>query len=96
MQSIFTIIPRVVVPQGNAEMVGIAQAVAAQSHLDWTVFRVPFLNDGPADTPVSAGLRGAADYKGSMQLARASLARWLLQEIKDRAWVQQAPVLGNY
>lgn len=49
-------------PQGSAEMVAIAKNVTAQSGLDWIVFWIPPLNNGPADLPLAAGLLGP-DYK---------------------------------
>lgn len=76
-------------------MAAIAKLVAAQDDLDWTVFRVPHLNDGSADLPVWAGLLGP-EYKGSLELSRPSQARWLLKEIEERAWIKGAPSLGNY
>lgn len=89
------LLPALLVPQGNAEMVAIARHVAAQSDLDWTVFRVPYLNNGPADVPLAAGLLGP-DYRGTTELSRASMARWVLEEIKQGEWIHGAPALGNY
>jgi len=93
--SINRLIPKVVVPQGNAEMVAIAKAVSAADDLDWTVFRVPILTEKAADLPVAAGLLGPS-YKGTSYLSRASMAVWILEEIEKREWVKKAPMLGNY
>ena len=82
-------------PQGNAEMVAIAEAVAAEKDLDWTIFRVPHLTEASSDLPVYAGLLGP-DYKGSLSLSRGSQARWILKEIEENVWVKQAPAIGNY
>lgn len=76
-------------------MVAITEAVAAEEDLDYTIFRVPHLTEASADLPVCAGLLGP-NYKGSFELSRASQARWILKEIEDRAWIKQAPVIGNY
>jgi hypothetical protein len=92
--SAWLLMPPLFVPQANAEMVAIAEAVAAEEDLNWTIFRVPHLNEGNADFPVWAGLLGP-DYKGSLELSRASQARWLLKEIDERAWIRAAPALGN-
>ena len=78
---VWVLLPHILLPQANAEMVAIAKAVAAEDELDWTIFRVPYLNEGSADLPVWAGLLGP-DYKGSLQLSRASQARWILKEIE--------------
>jgi len=81
-------------PQGTAETVALSKAIAAEDELDWTIFRLPRLTDGSADLPVWAGLLGP-DFKGALEISRASLARWVLQEIEQRAWIKGAPVLGN-
>ncbi|KAJ6486897.1 hypothetical protein C8R45DRAFT_902995 [Mycena sanguinolenta] len=93
--SIYGLMPKIMVPQGNAEMVAIAKAVASADDLDWTVFRVPHLTEAAADLPVAAGIIGP-DYKGSFDLSRASMAVWILREIEERKWVKKAPMLGNY
>jgi hypothetical protein len=92
---VWVLLPAFFIPQGYAEMVAIAKTVAAEDELDWTIFRVPHLNEGSADLPVWAGLLGP-DHKGSLELSRASQARWLLKEIEERAWIKGAPLLGNY
>jgi hypothetical protein len=89
------LMPPIFVPQGNAEMVAIARNVTAQSDLDWTVFRIPHLNNGSADLSVAAGLLGP-EYKGTTELSRASLTRWVMEEIKKGEWIKGAPVVGNY
>ena len=93
--SIYGLMPKIMVPQGNAEMVAIAKAVASADDLDWTVFRVPHLTEAAANLPVAAGVIGP-DYKGSFDLSRASMAVWILREIEERKWVKKAPMLGNY
>lgn len=67
----------------------------ADPELDYTIFRVPHLNNGPADTKVYAGLYGA-DFGGGQELSRGSLARWVLGEIIEGRWIGGEPVLGNY
>jgi hypothetical protein len=93
--TMYGLMPKVMVPQGNAEMVAIAKAVAAADDLDWTVFRVPHLTEKEADLSVAAGLLGP-DFKGTFDLSRASMAVWILKEIEERQWVKKAPMLSNY
>jgi len=88
------LLPKIIVPQGHAEMAGIAKAVSKQEDLDWTVYRVPHLNEGDGGVEVVAGHLGP-EYKGTIELSRASLARWVLKEIEERKWVKGAPMLGN-
>ncbi|KAJ7484717.1 hypothetical protein FB451DRAFT_1555157 [Mycena latifolia] len=82
------LMPKALVPQGNAEMVGIGKNVAAANDLDWTVFRVPHLTEAAADLPVAAGLIGP-DFKGGLNLSRASIAVWILKEMEERKWVKR-------
>ncbi|KPI35857.1 uncharacterized protein AB675_11149 [Cyphellophora attinorum] len=90
--------PKIMVPQGDAEMGGIANAVvvegASNPALEWTVFRVPFLHDKEPKTPLSVG-EHFMDFRGSQQLSRISIARWLLSELEERKHIRKAPLLGN-
>lgn len=94
--SIYGVLPKLFVPQGNAEMVQIAKTVSESSaDLEWTIFRIPHLTDGPADLSVWADYAGPS-HKGGLNLSRRSLARWVLGEIQGREWVRGSPFLGNY
>ncbi|KAJ7145366.1 hypothetical protein C8R43DRAFT_1070122 [Mycena crocata] len=93
--TLYQLVPKAMVPQGNAEMVAIAKAVAAADDLDWTVFRVPHLTEESVELPVAAGLLGP-EFKGTKNLSRASMALWILREMEERKWVRKAPVLANY
>lgn len=94
--SIYSILPKIVVPQGNAEMVKIAETVnELGENLDWTIVRIPHLTDGPGDIPVWAGYAGP-DHKGSLDLSRRSMGRWVIGEITEGKWINEAPFLGNY
>lgn len=88
------LLPKIFVPQGDAEMRKIGEALAKQADLDWTVYRVPHLNEGDGELEVVAGHLGP-EYRGTTELSRASLARWILKEIKENKWVKGAPMLGN-
>ena len=92
------LMPKVIVPQGNAEMKHIADAVvyagAMDKDLEWTVYRVPMLNHGDANEVVSAG-ELFKDYTGTWDLSRGSLSKWLLAELKEKKHVRRAPMVGN-
>lgn len=62
---------------------------------NYTVFRVPHLNDLDADQNVWAGILGP-EWKGTRELSRGSLAKWVLGEVEKGEWVKGAPALGNY
>jgi len=89
--------PPLIVPQGHAEMREIAGRVSEREDLEWTVYRVPHLNDGPGDERVSAGLFGIEpQFQGTKELSRKSLVRWILNEVERGEWVRGTPMLGNY
>ncbi|KAE8372284.1 hypothetical protein BDV26DRAFT_286081 [Aspergillus bertholletiae] len=63
------------------------------SKLRWTLYRVPFLNNGPS-APVMATYTGSGN--DGMTLSRKSLANWLLGEMLEGSyWVGKAPVLSD-
>ncbi|KAK7046692.1 NAD(P)-binding protein [Favolaschia claudopus] len=86
--------PKILTPQGNAEMVAIAKAVATADDLDWTIFRVPHLTRESADFPVVAGLINS-EYKSTIHLSRASMCKWIFREMEERKWIRKAPMLAN-
>lgn len=88
------IMPKLVVPQGDAEMRGIAVHTMGQEDLDWTVYRVPHLNNGDPNSKVIAQMI-TREHQGSTELSRGSLAMWILQEIKERKWIKGIPYLSN-
>lgn len=100
------LIPKIVVPQGSAEMEGIAKAVlkqgvseatTSQPGLRATVFRVPFLTnvEGSWTKEVRAFVLGGAGNTENKTLTRESLVVWLLEEVEKGRWVDKAPVLAN-
>lgn len=91
-------IPRLLAPQGNAEMAGIANAVISAGNkdrdLEWTVFRVPHLTEGLRDAGVVAGLL-EKNYTASLNLSRGSLVKWVFNEVNEKAWIRGTPMLAN-
>ena len=92
--------PKTVVPGGAAEMKRIGEVTVEQGNelgLDWTVFRIPHLNDGDAEgeLPVEVARNVDAEYKGGLELSRASLVNWILRELEEGKWIGETPVLGN-
>ncbi|WWC86930.1 uncharacterized protein L201_001810 [Kwoniella dendrophila CBS 6074] len=88
------ILPPIMVPQGSAEMDKIAE-VCADEQFEYTIFRVPHLTEGSKDLKVAAGLYGP-DFKGTQQLSRKSLAKWVFEETQQKNWIRKQPALGNY
>ena len=92
---LFSFMPLIFTPQGNEEMKGIAKHTieGAGTELEWTVFRVPFLTEGP-DKGVYAGDL-TARYPWTGTLSREGQAIWLLKEIEERKWVGKMPMLND-
>ncbi|WWC63028.1 uncharacterized protein I303_105627 [Kwoniella dejecticola CBS 10117] len=88
------IFPPVVVPQGSAEMDAIG-TICADENFAYTIFRVPHLTTGTGEERVYAGIYGP-DFKGTQQLSRESLVRWVYEEIQEGKWIGKQPALGNY
>lgn len=71
--SLYGLMPKLLVPQGAAEMVAIAEAVTSHAtDLDWTIFQIPHLTGGQADIPVWAGYTGP-NHKGGSKLIAEKL-----------------------
>lgn len=77
------------------EFKGMGEFVTSQDpkQLKWTLFRVPFLGNGPA-APVMATYTGSG--RDGMFISRKSIVSWVLQEIGPASeWIGKAPVLCN-
>lgn len=90
--------PKIMAPQAEAEMRGVAtkvlRAAGTDLELEWTLYRVPMLNDEAPDLKVAAG-ELSDDFEGTLKLSRGTLARWILNEIAERQYVRKAVLLGN-
>jgi hypothetical protein len=64
---------RTLIPSANAEMSAMAR-LAVDPSFDYTVFRVPHLNNFEAKQQVWAGPLGS-EWKGTRELSRGSLAK---------------------
>lgn len=62
------------------------------SSLDWTVVRVPMLVDGPSRGTIRVGYVGRDT--GS-RIARADVAKFILDELETGGHVRDAPVISN-
>ena len=63
------------------------------SQLKWTLFRVPFLGNGPAK-PVTATFIGSG--KDGLFLSRKSIGAFVIEQLgEDSEYIGKAPVLCN-
>lgn len=65
----------------------------ANSDLDWTLVRIPFLKDGPATGKIDVGWYGRT--KLGSKLSRGNLAQFLVQQITDKKFVRAAPGIAD-
>jgi putative NADH-flavin reductase len=69
-------------------------ALIAKSDLDWTLVRIPYLKDGPAEGEVDVGWYGKT--KLGMSLSRGNLAKFLVNQMTDRTFLRAAPAIANH
>jgi len=74
------------------EIVGMGELLR-RSDRDWTIVRVPLLNDKPASGKVRIGYPGQG-ILGTF-LSRSDLAAFVLDETQNRRFVHQAPMISN-
>lgn len=74
------------------EIVRIGEIVRA-SHLDWTLVRVPLLNEKPMTKQLQIGYIGQKKLKTA--LSRTDLAWFMLEQTSSKEFIQMAPVISN-
>ena len=80
------------IPSAYADIVKTAEAIRA-TDLDWTLVRLPFLNNKPGQGQVKAGYMG--EGKVNLSLSRADLVDFLLSQLEDETYLQKAPAISN-
>ena len=74
------------------EIVTVAQVVQ-DSSLDWTIVRVSILNNNPKSGKVRVGYLGRGTVR--VQLSRADMAGFILDELNNGKYVKQMPAISN-
>lgn len=74
------------------DIVNAAEAVR-NSDLDWTIVRLTMLNNNPKSGNVKAGYVG--DGKVEMWISRSDIADFMLKQIDNMEYVNQAPAISN-
>ncbi|MDQ0561901.1 putative NADH-flavin reductase [Rhizobium mesoamericanum] len=67
--------------------------LVSNSHLDWSLVRIPFLKDGPATAQVDVGWYGRT--KLGMKLSRGNLAKFLVGQVTAKEFVRAAPGIAD-
>ena len=63
----------------------------ANDDLDWCMYRLNVLRNGPSRDGAMAGYVGCLGFKADMD--RGQLAKWLLDEVEQKKWVRKMPAL---
>lgn len=88
----FALLFKVIARKGYEDIKATGELIA-NSDLDWTLVRIPNLKDGPANGNVNVGWYGKT--KLSMKLSRANLAKFLVNQVEDKAFVRAAPAIAD-
>ncbi|MBK4769879.1 MAG: SDR family oxidoreductase [Pantoea sp. Morm] len=89
----FVLLFRVIVPKAYEDIRATGELIA-RSGLDWTLVRIPNLQNGPADGKTDVGWY--RQTRLSMKLSRGNLARFLVNQVTDRTFVCAAPGIANH
>ncbi|NUF11688.1 SDR family oxidoreductase [Acinetobacter oleivorans] len=88
----FALLFKVIARKGFEDIKATGELIA-NSDLDWTLVRIPNLKDGPSDGNVTVGWYGKTNL--GMKLSRGNLAKFLVNQIVDKAFVRAAPAIAD-
>lgn len=74
------------------DIVSVAETIR-NSDLDWTIVRLNLLNNKPKSGKVKVGYVGSGEL--GTWISRADIADFMLNQIQDTKYVQQAPAISN-
>jgi len=83
---------KLLLPSAHKQLLKVADIVRS-SQLDWTVVRVPLLNNQSPTGQVRIGYYGQEQVK--MSITRKDLAHFMLGQVKDMHYIKQAPAISN-
>ncbi|PJF03487.1 NAD(P)-dependent oxidoreductase [Acinetobacter seifertii] len=88
----FVLLFKVIARKGFEDIKATGELIAS-SDLDWTLVRIPNLKDAPRDGNVTVGWYGKT--KLGTKLSRANLAKFLVNQVEDKAFIQAAPAIAD-
>ncbi|MCG6038327.1 SDR family oxidoreductase [Acinetobacter baumannii] len=88
----FALLFKVIARKGYEDIKATGELIA-NSDLDWTLVRIPNLKDGPSDGNVTVGWYGKTNL--GTKLSRGNLAKFLVNQIVDKAFVRAAPAIAD-
>lgn len=83
---------KIIQPNVYAEIVQISDAIR-NPKLNWTLVRVPFLNENPLTKTLQVRYKG--EMKGKTSLSRADLAWFMLEQVESIEYMNKAPFISN-
>ena len=89
----FVLLFKLIVHNAYDDIKATAELVS-NSHLDWTLVRIPNLKDGPATGQVDVGWYGKT--KLGMKLSRGNLAKFLVDQVAAKEFVRAAPGIADH
>jgi putative NADH-flavin reductase len=74
------------------EIINVGKVVQS-SNLDWTIIRLPLLNNNTKSGKVKVGYMGKKEV--GLKISRASIADFMLKQVQDTKYIGKAPVISN-
>ena len=74
------------------EIINVGKVVQS-SNLDWTIIRLPLLNNNPKSGKVKVGYLGKKEV--GLKISRADIADFMLKQVQDTKYIGKAPVISN-
>jgi hypothetical protein len=70
-----------------------AGKVVRSSNLDWTIIRLPLLNNNAKSGKVRVGYLGRNEV--GLKISRADIADFMLKLVQDTKYIRKAPAISN-
>jgi putative NADH-flavin reductase len=74
------------------EIISVGKVVRS-SNLDWTIIRLPLLNNNPKSGKVKVGYLGRKEV--GLKISRADIADFMLKQVQDKKYIRKAPAISN-
>ena len=88
--SILMGIGKLIMPANVEDQIEVARTIQ-DSELDWTIIRM-----APSDAPKQGNAQaGYMNKSNGMFIARADAAAFILNELKEKKWLQKVPIIFN-
>ena len=74
------------------EIINVGKVVQS-SNLDWTIIRLPLLNNNTKSGKVKVGYLGRNEV--GLKISRADIADFMLKQVQDTKYIRKAPAISN-